>query len=364
MKRGKSVDILLLAVMVLLLLVGIFMVSSASWPAGSQGYGDGYHYLKRHLAFVVLGLFAALVGYVLPLNFYRKFSLVFWLGSLFLCLLLFSPLARAVNGSTRWIVIPGTEFQFMPADFLKYASLFFMADLLTGYRKMGQKRGFVPLALVIGISAALVAKEDFSSAVVIAFGLLSMYFLAGMALWEFLAMGIGSLLVGGAMVALMPYRVKRMTSFQDPFDDLLNTDWQLANSLFAIAMGRMGGVGYFSSTQKLNNLPEAYNDFIFAVIAEEFGFLGVVGILTLYILLVVVGFRVAFRQKETYNRYLAVGITSSIGIQAFFNMGVASGILPVTGITLPYISYGGTALVLLMAMSGVLLRLSREGDYR
>ena len=358
----KYADPPLLIAIVLLLIIGVFMVASSSFTEGLAEYGKGTHFLERHLLFLIIGMVAAGAGYVLPLKVFQRLALPMWALSMVLCAALYTRLGVNVNGATRWLAIPGTKIQFMPADILKYASIFYTANLCVLHRGKKKKGGFLPIVTVIGLSVGIVMKEDFSSAMVIAISLLGMFFISGMNLTEFvsvLSMGIAFMYI---FVFRVDYRMKRLTSFINPFDDIGNTDWQLAHSLYAIGTGSVTGIGYFRSHEVFDRLPEAYNDFIFAVIGEEFGFIGTTAVIALFALFIQRGFLTALKQRGLYERLIATGIFLSIGLQAFFNMGVAVGILPVTGLTLPYISFGGTALIFVMGMSGILLRLSRKGE--
>lgn len=360
----KYVDPVLLSSIILLLIIGLFMVASSSWAEGLKEFGDGTYYFKRHVVFLILGVIACIVGYGMPIKTLRKLAMPLWVLSMLLCLALFTGLGVTVNGATRWLAIPKTNFQFMPSDLLKYTSIFFVAHLCTIHRKGRKRHGFLPILFVIGASAGIVVIEDFSSASVITISLMSMFFISGMSFSELFAiLSMGAIGIYG-FVLRVPYRMKRLISFKDPFDDIANTDWQLANSLYSIGIGSVTGVGYFKAYQTFNRLPEAYNDFIFAIIGQEFGLIGTSVVILLFIVFITRGFQTIRRQRKFYEKIVATGIVVSIGFQVFFNMGVAVGLLPVTGLTLPFISYGGTALVLVMGMSGILLRLSAKGASR
>ncbi|MDD7363134.1 MAG: putative peptidoglycan glycosyltransferase FtsW [Peptoniphilus sp.] len=360
----RYVDPVLFVTILLLLTVGVFMVASSSWTSGLADHGDGSFYLKRHILFLAFGFAAMAAGYLVPLDALRKAAFPLWLLSMGLCLLLYTRFGVTVKGATRWLAIPGTSFQFMPSDLLKYTSIFYVAHLCAVHRNGRRRRGFLPIVAVIGLSVVVVMKEDFSTASVITISLMGMFFISGMTLAEFLSIvGLGVATMYG-FVLRVPYRLKRLTSFVDPFDDIANTDWQLANSLYSIGIGSVTGVGYFNFHQSFNRLPEAYNDFIFAVIGQELGLIGTTFVIVLFAIFIFRGFQTAIMQEKLYEKLVATGIFLSIGFQAFFNMGVATGLLPVTGITLPFISYGGTALVLAMGMSGILLRLSGKGVSR
>lgn len=360
----KYADPVLLSSIILLLIIGLFMVASSSWAEGLKEFGDGTYYFKRHVVFLILGVIACIVGYGMPIKTLRKLAMPLWVLSMLLCLALFTGLGVTINGATRWLAIPKTNFQFMPSDLLKYTSIFFVAHLCTIHRKGRKRQGFLPILFVIGASAGIVVIEDFSSASVITISLMSMFFISGMSFSELFAiLSMGAIGIYG-FVLRVPYRMKRLTSFKDPFDDIANTDWQLANSLYSIGIGSVTGVGYFKAYQTFNRLPEAYNDFIFAIIGQEFGLIGTSVVILLFVVFITRGFQTIRRQRKFYEKLVATGIVVSIGFQAFFNMGVAVGLLPVTGLTLPFISYGGTALVLVMGMSGILLRLSAKGASR
>ncbi|MDY3118611.1 MAG: putative peptidoglycan glycosyltransferase FtsW [Peptoniphilus sp.] len=358
----KYADPPLLITIVLLLVVGVFMVASSSFTSGLADHGDGTYYLKRHLIFLVVGVCVAGFGYAVPLKTFQRLALPAWIFSLLLCAALYTKFGVNVNGATRWLLIPGTHIQFMPSDILKYASIFYTANLCVRHRGKRKQGGFIPILIVIGLSVVIVMKEDFSSAMVIAISLLGMFFISGMRFSEFLSILSIGLVVMYVFVFRVPYRMKRLTSFIHPFDDIANTDWQLANSLYSIGTGSIKGIGYFRSYEVFNRLPEAYNDFIFAVIGEEFGFVGTSVVIGLFAIFIQRGFLTVLKQRTLYEKLIATGIFLSIGFQAFFNMGVAVGLLPVTGLTLPYVSFGGTALILAMGMSGILLRLSRKGE--
>lgn len=360
----KYVDPLLLGSIVVLLIIGVFMVASSSWGEGLKEFGDGTYYFKRHIVYLIVGMMACVVGYIIPLKTLRNLAIPLWVVSMILCLALYTRLGVTVNGATRWLAIPKTHFQFMPSDLLKYASIFFVAHLCTVHRKGGRRGGFLPILAVIGASAGIVIIEDFSSASVIGISLMSMFFISGMSFSELMTILFLGMVGIYGFVLRVPYRLKRLTSFINPFDDIANTDWQLANSLYSIGIGSITGVGYFNSYQTFNRLPEAYNDFIFAVIGQEFGLIGSTFVIIFFALFIARGFQTVRRQDKLYEKLVATGIVVSIGFQAFFNMGVAVGLLPVTGLTLPFISYGGTALVLVMGMSGILLRLSAKGASR
>lgn len=357
-KKSNPPDWILFVTILILCIIGIFLVGSSSWPESIKDGGNGYTYLKRHLVFLAMGLVVMGIAYKFPLSYIRKMSGILWVISLGFCLLLFTSLAVSAYGSARWLRIPGIGIQFMPSDLLKHASVIFFAHLIALSHGQ-QNRNFGALLFVLIISVGIVVLRDFSTAAVIGTSMVFMLFVAGLNLIEGLIILFGGLLGAGAMIVFYPYRVTRLLSFLDPFDDIANTDWQLSNSLYAFGLGGIKGVGFLQSRQRFSYIPEAYNDFIFAVLGEEFGLIGTVIVTFLFLVIIFRGYRIAFAQQDVFKKILAIGITTSLGVQAFFNIGVTIGIFPVTGITLPFISYGGTSLILSLGMSGILLQLSK-----
>ncbi len=357
-KESNPPDWILLVTIIVLCIIGVFLVGSSSWPESIKDGGNGYTYLKRHLVFFIMGLVVMGIAYRFPISVIRKMSGMLWVISFGFCLLLFTSLAVSAYGSARWLRIPGIGIQFMPSDLFKHASVIFFAHLIAlNYGKRNRK--FILLLIVLAMSVGIVVIRDFSTAAVIGVSMVAMLFIAGMNLLEGLIIMSGGIAGAAAMIKLYPYRVTRLMSFWDPFDDIANTDWQLSNSLYAFGLGGIKGVGFLQSRQRFSYIPEAYNDFIFAVLGEEFGLIGTVIVAFLFLVVVFRGYQIASEQQDIFRKLLAIGITTSIGVQAFFNIGVTIGNFPVTGITLPFISYGGTSLILSLGMSGILLQLSK-----
>lgn len=351
----------LLLSIVLLLIVGVLFVASASSYEGLAKMGNNLHFIKRHLVFLLTGLCFFVLASRMSIDFIRRMSLPFFVLSVFLCALLYTPLGVSHYNSVRWLKIPLVGFEFMPSDLLKYASIFYLSDYLVKNRRTTRKfKTFAVIIGIIGLSTGLVILRDFSTGMVIGLSLLSLFFVLGMEPYQYALSGLGGGALAFLMIRMMPYRMERMMSFIDPFDDIQDTDWQLANSLFAHGIGGFWGVGYLNSRLKQGYLPMSYNDFIFPIIGEEWGFLGTTFVVLLYFIFTLSGLQVASRCKNLYEQLIATGITVCISIQAFFNMGVTIGILPVTGLTLPFISYGGTSLWVCLVAAGILLGRSKN----
>jgi len=350
----------------LLLAIGIVMVGSASIAIAESHGVPLYHYLVRHLVFVLLGLGLALTLRVIPMVFLERISQPLALLSiLFLALVLVPGLGHTVNGSTRWVRLGFTNFQMIEA--VKLMVIIYMAGYLA--RKAGTLNRrffdtFKPLALAGVLSLLLLLQPDMGSAAVITAIVAGMVWLAGAAWRHIFLLGMLVIPVFG-YAAMEPYRLRRITGFLDPWADEFGSGFQLIQALIAVGRGELFGVGIGASIQKLFYLPEAHTDFIFAVLAEEAGLLGVITVLILFLLLVtrimVIGI-MAHRKGRAFQGFVAFGIGLWIGLQALVNMGVNLGVLPTKGLTLPLISSGGSSMLMTLLAIGVVLRIKYELD--
>lgn len=360
-KPLKSLDLGLFITVLLMLGVGLIAVTSASYPVGSREFSDGLYFGKRYLTYMFVGFGAMFVTYNLPRKVLQKNAWwVFW-GTIILVFLLFVPkLSNYSRGQGRWLKLPLLP-AIQPSDFVKISSILFFAKILDDNKnQMKKKEVFFKIVGILFIAVVPIMFKDLSTSVVIAIALMVMYIIGGIYMYQFVSLcGIGIVTLFG-MVLAFPYRLRRISGFFNRAENTLGDNYQITQSLYAIAMGGFGGVGYFHSRQKYTNLAEAHNDFIFSVICEEFGMIGGLFVLILFFIFIYKGFNIALKTKNTYDKYVAVGLTSYIGFQAIINIGVGIGVLPVTGITLPFISYGGTALIMSMAATGLLLRISKD----
>lgn len=350
---------LLLSAM-LLLVTGFLLVTSASIHFADTKLDNPFYFSLRHGAFV---LFSVAVGIAVS-----RVKPEFWQerGPLWLVLSLIGLLAvlvigREVNGSQRWI--PGPGFNVQPSEFAKIGVLIFLADFLARRRdELDQLQTVAKLGGIFGLVLVLLLLEpDLGASVVILLMAFAMLFLAGLS-WKW----VGSVMAIGALgivwlVLAQPYRVARLTSFLDPWQHQFDSGYQLVQSLIAFGRGEVVGVGLGNSVQKLFYLPEAHTDFVFAVAAEEFGFLGVMFIITLFVLLVGAVLRIARERAEAgdaFGAYVGWGAAVLFGVQAFINMSVNMGLLPTKGLTLPLVSYGGSSLLVCCALLGLLWQLA------
>ena len=349
---------------VALLVMGVVMISSASMDMAAETMGNSYHYVIRQLMFAGLGCLLALVAVNVPVAWWERSGwLLLGIGLLALVLVL-TPLGRTVNGSTRWI--PFGLFNVQVSEVAKLCLIAYLAGYVVRRRDelLNTWPGFLKPLVVLGLaSVLLVIQPDFGATVVLVTAAAGMIFLSGVRLSRFVPL-IGTLVVLGAiLIVTQPYRLKRVVSYLDPWKDQFDSGYQLTQSLIAFGRGDWGGVGLGNSIQKLFYLPEAHTDFIFAIIAEEFGLLGSLLVLSLFTLLVVTGFVIARRAEKAdmpFGACFAYGLTLLIGLQAGINMAVSTGLLPTKGLTLPLVSYGGSSLMITCICIGILARVEME----
>ncbi|CAG7584895.1 putative peptidoglycan glycosyltransferase FtsW [Peptoniphilus tyrrelliae] len=364
-REMKDVDLVLLITMILLIVIGLIAVTSASFPTAKKYNLNSFHYLIRQGVFLILGIISMIFIIRVPRGvIYKNITWLFIL-SVILILLLWTPLGYNKNGQSRWLDFKVIPLKFQPSDLLKLTSIVFLSKYLSrNIYTLREPKIFLTAVAIMGISVGPIMIKDFSTAVVIGVALSSILLAAGIDKKQFLFL----LVLGIILIYIIlkdpenKFRIQRILGFVSDSTNYQSSDkYQARQSLYAFALGGYSGVGLFRSRQKYTNLPEAYTDFIFSVLAEEFGFIGTFIIILLFIIYIYRGYMIAFKATNYFDKFTAIGITSYIGIQAFFNMGVCAKLLPVTGITLPFISYGGTALVMAIASTAVLLKISKEG---
>lgn len=365
----KPFDFILCITVFLLLALGIVMVLSASAPSALSTYGNSYEYVIKQVGFAALGIFLMFVIAKIDYRYYKKLYKLAYLASVIALLSVAIPgIGVEVKGATRWINLGFGQFQ--PSELAKIGLIVFYAAYLTDHKnELGSFiDGFVkPLALlVIPVAILFFVQDHLSAIVVIAAIICIMMIMAGSKLRHFLTVGVTGviiLLAGMLILAQVTgkgdFRLARVTTFLDPFADMQGNGWQVVQSLYAIGSGGLFGVGLGESKQKYLYLPEPHNDFIFAIVAEELGFIGCTLVIILFAVFIWRGILSAMRAKDTFGSLLAIGITSLVGIQAIINIAVVTSSMPATGMSLPFFSYGGTALLILLCSVGVLLNVSK-----
>ena len=358
-------DKVLLVTCIALLAIGLVMVTSASISVAERNLASPFYYMQRQLVYIVLGLIAAWLVYQIRLVQWEKSGMALLGFSLFLLVLVLLPgVGKEVNGSTRWISLG--LFNFQVSEAVKLFIIIYVAGYLVRHGDAVRTSvwGFIKPMLMIGIAALLLLLEpDFGATVVIIGTVLGMMYLGGVRFLQFLSF---LSLFGAAAVLLVvssPYRMERLTSFMDPWRDPFDSGFQLTQSLIAIGTGGWFGTGLGGSVQKLFYLPESHTDFLFAILSEELGFVGVCTVIALYSVLFYRATRIALHAEKCGNRfaaYVAYGIGIWLAMQAVINMGVNMGLLPTKGLTLPLMSYGGSSLIVSCMAIGLLLRIHFE----
>ena len=356
-------DRVLVLTVFLLVSFGFVMISSASMPVAERLIGNQYHFILRHAIYICLGLIAAIVTLQLPMDKWQKYNGVL-LGLSIALLVIVLIIGKTVNGATRWIVIGPITIQAAEP-----AKLFFFAYLASYLVRKHDEvqahfKGFVKPLLVFFVAAILLLNQpDLGTVVVMFITTLSLLFLAGAKLWQFFGLIITGMAALVTLIVIEPYRLARVTSFLDPWEDPFGKGYQLTQSLMAYGRGDLFGQGLGNSVQKLAYLPEAHTDFVMAVLAEELGLMGVLSILTLLLIVVFKAMLIgkkALEQGKAFEGFFSMAIGVWFSFQTMVNVGASAGILPTKGLTFPLVSYGGSSLIIMFIAVSVLIRIDHE----
>ena len=361
-RNGKMPDTIFLAIAGVLVCTGAFIFMSASFGLLARaGAGWGSVLFSQFALGLGGGLVVALVTYFLPLRFLRRYAFYFFVLSLLGTLLVFIPgLGLKAGGAARWVLLGGISFQ--PSEILKITLVLFLSTWFAGLGKDVQsvRYGLLPFVGILAIvGAILVAQPDNGTFMVIFVTAIAMFLAAGGRLAHLGYMALGGVVLVGVLAIARPYVRARIETFINPAADPLGGSYQIRQSLLAIGSGEATGRGFGQSIQKFQNLPEPIGDSIFAVLGEEFGFLGTLFVLSLFIALGLRGLRIATLAPDRFSRLLVTGLVIMIVAQAFLNMGAMIGLVPLTGIPLPFISHGGTALMFMLVAASLVLSASR-----
>ena len=368
---NNQFDFILFVIIIILLSLGIVMVLSASAPSAIAESGNSYSYVIKQLKAAILGIILMLIISKIDYRIYKKFyKAIYWISVLILLLVLIPGLGSSSNGATRWIDLKFIQFQ--PSELTKIGLIVFYAGYLADHKSELKSfwKGFVkPLIYILPPIAILYfVQNHLSASVVIGAVTCVMMIMAGCRLLYFVIAGlIGALVMTVGIIALQAtgkggFRIKRIMSFMDPWADATEVGWQAVQGLYAIGSGGLFGVGLGESKQKYLYIPEPHNDFIFSILAEELGFVGCVIVILLFAIFIWRGILIAIKSPDMFGSLLATGITTLIGVQVIINIGVVTSLIPNTGMPLPFFSYGGTALLILLCSCGVLLNISRAGS--
>ena len=353
---------LLLIAVALITLFGVLMIYSSSMIWAEYKFADPYKYLKAQSVFLILGyivmIIVAKIDYKKYLN---KANIIFGVCFLLLVLVLIPGIGSIRNGSRSWFGIGSLGIQ--PSEFAKLGLIIFTSKYLSNNSKELRNivSGVLPiLGLLLLVFGLIMLQPDFGTGVIIVVTIIALLFVSGVKMNFFVKIGILGLIGIAGLIIVAPYRMERIISFLNPWTDPLGSGFQIIQSMYAIGPGGLLGLGFGNSIQKHFYLPEPQTDFIFSVISEEFGFMGVLIVTTLFLIIIITGIKIALKSKDLFGKYLCFGIIFSISFQTLLNLMVVVGLIPVTGVTLPFLSYGGSSLLISMASMGIVLNINKK----
>ena len=354
----RKYDKLLLTAVIVLSLLGLLMIYSSSNIWAEYKFNDPYKYLKSQTIFLLLSYVLMYFVAKIPYSLYKKHSnKILFICITLLVLVLIPGIGTIRNGSRSWFGIGSLGIQ--PSEFAKLGLIIFTSKYLSNNKIKDIKTSILPILIVVFLIFGLIMLQpDFGTGVIIVMSIISLLFISGVNMSFFVKMGLIGLIGIVGLVIIAPYRMARITSFLNPWSDPLGSGFQIIQSLYAIGPGGLLGMGLGNSIQKHFYLPEPQTDFIFSIISEELGFAGVLIISALFITIIYRGLKISLNQETKFPKYLAYGITFSIAFQTILNLMVVVGLIPVTGVTLPFLSYGGSSLLISMIEIGILLNIS------
>ncbi len=362
METLRKARLLLLGSAMILIALGVVMIYSASAIYALDTMKDSFYFLKRHLVYLALGALLAWMAAGADLGRLRLRAKPALIAAVVMLVLVLVPhVGTSIKGARRWFKFMGLSFQ--PSEYAKIALIFYMSDFLERRKETlsDLKRTCFPAIAILGICAGLILKQpDFGTAATIAFVMLILFFTAGFDLKIIFWMTAAAAPILIYSMVSKPYRRKRLLAFFHPWDDPRGVGFQIIQSFLALSTGGLFGVGLGRSQQKLFYLPESHTDFVFSIIGEELGFLGAGSVIILFMVFIFAGMVIVFRARDRFSQLFGLGLVSLISLEAAINIGVSTGALPTKGLSLPFISYGGSALMANMAALGFLLNLSNE----
>lgn len=360
--KNKSIDIVLFITVCIIALFGVIMIYSSSYVWANYKFNDPFKYLKNQALFYIMGIILMYVFSKIDYKFYYKYSAKILLGALILLILVLIPGIGSIrNGSRSWFGIG--SFGIQPSEFAKLSLIIFTAKYLNNneYAMKDFKKGILPIFIItLLVFFLIMLQPDFGTGFIIIVTIIGLMFIAGLNIKIFIKFGIIGLIAISGLIVVAPYRLKRILSFLNPWNDPLGSGFQIIQSLYSIGPGGLFGLGLGNSIQKHFYLPEPQTDFIFSIISEEFGFLGILILSVLFITIFYISLKISMKCDNLFGKYLSFGITFGLIFQTLLNLSVVVGLLPVTGVTLPFISYGGSSLLICMISVGIILNISRS----
>ena len=359
--KKNSVDRLLLVSVILISLFGIIMIYSASYVWAEYKFNNPFKFVINQGIFFIVGVvLMMIVSHVNYDKYYYKSNIFLIICLILLVLVLIPGVGSVRNGSRSWFGIG--SFGIQPSEFTKLSLIIFTSKYLVNNERVlsDVKRGVLPiLGILFLIFGLIMLQPDFGTGMIIVMSIIGLLFVGGVDFKFFLKICVVGVIGIVGLIIAAPYRLKRILSFLNPWEDPLGSGFQIIQSLYAIGPGGLFGYGFLNSRQKHFYLPEPQTDFIFSIISEEFGFVGILIVSILFLSIIYTGFKIARRSNDLFGKYLAFGITFQIAFQAILNLMVVVGLIPVTGVTLPFLSYGGSSLLITLCSVGILLNISR-----
>lgn len=358
----KKIDKSLLITVIILSLFGLLMIYSSSNIWANYKFNDPYKYLKSQAIFLFLGYIIISIISKINYQIYYKYSnLILLICTVLLVLVLIPGIGTIRNGSRSWFGIG--SFGIQPSEFAKLGLIIFTSKYLTNNKIKDIKSSVLPILLIVFFLFGLIMLQpDFGTGVILVMTIIAILFVSGVKMSFFIKIGVLGLIGIVVLVIIAPYRLERIVSFINPWADPLGSGFQIIQSLYAIGPGGLLGMGLGNSIQKHFYLPEPQTDFIFSIISEELGFAGVLIVSSLFIIIIYRGISIALKQEDNFSKYLAFGISFSFAFQTILNLMVVVGLIPVTGVTLPFLSYGGSSLLVSMTSIGILLNISKYNN--
>lgn len=356
----RGIDYTVLIIVLILVMFGLVMVFSSSYyyAMTEPKFNDKFYFFSRQLRWAIVGLVAMVMCMSINTEFFRRVSVLAYVAIIGILVAVLA-IGVATKGSQRWLEILGTSFQ--PSEFAKFIIIIFMSGFVIKHRNLlnGNFIMFIKCALPVIVAAGLIAMENLSTGIVVMVVGLMIMFVSSKKVMNFVVFAVVGFIGFVIMVAIEPYRRARIMGWLDPWSDTIDNGYQIVQSLFAVASGGLFGLGIGQSRQK-TFIPESYNDIIFAIICEELGLVGAIVVILLFLILIWRGIKIAMNARDKYSSYAATGIITMIAVQVIINIAVVTNTMPNTGMPMPFISYGGTSLVVTMASMGLLLNISRN----
>lgn len=359
--KNKNIDLILLISVIAISIFGIIMIYSSSNIWAEYKFNDAFKYLKMQGLFLIVGIVLMIIISKIPYKYYLdKANIILVICFVLLILVLIPGIGKIRNGSRSWFGVGGLGIQ--PSEFMKLALIIFISKYLHNNERnnISIKKDILPILFITLLTFGLIMLQpDFGTGVIIVMSIIGILFISGLKMRFFIIAGIFGAVGAVVLILIAPYRFERILSFINPWVDPLGTGFQAIQSLFAIGPGGLLGLGLGNSIQKHFYLPEPQTDFIFAIISEELGFLGVLIVSALFLTIIYRGMKISLNAKDLFSKYLSFGITFSLAFQALLNLMVVVSLIPITGVTLPFLSYGGSSLLITLCSMGILLNISR-----